>query len=717
MNSLRSEEQLESALETLAALDEQGVRASITSFVTLLNACGDMKNLEVGKRVQTYVRKMGYETSNFVGVAVIGMLTKCHSVVDAREAFQKLSKPNVFAYKGIIKAYAEQGENEEVLKLFYQMIEADHVPCKYTFINALKACASQGSLDQGKAVHEHMKKVGLEVDVYLGSVIVDMYAKCKSVSDARAVFDIMGEHNVVSWNSIIAGYAQHGPAEEAFHLYAQMQEQGLQPDAITFIHMLRACISLSDAERGKQIHTDVKAAKLESNIFVESALVDMFAKCGKIEEAHQVFSRATHLNTVTWNAMIAGYADHGRPSDAVALYDEMLKQGVKPNEATFVNVLKACQSHADLEQGKRIHADLENAGFQDDVYAGTALVGMYGRCGQLEDAVMVFSKLRKKNVVSWNVMLTEYARYKRVSECVGTLKKMQQEGFEPCQITFITMFRACGHAGAIKLGRVMHREVIKRGLISNLVLKSSLIDMYVKCGCMDEARTALDKSDKRNTVMFNTVISGYAKHGPAEEAFKLFEQMQAEGSTPDEITFLHMLQACGTARDPARGAQLHTQCVERGYVGNLFVNSTLVDMYVKCDMLEEARKVFDGMKNRSIASWNAMIGGYEQHMHNTEALALFSQLRKEGSMPSASILRSILKVCARTRDLENGRQVHDEAKRAGLELHADVGNALVDMYYHCGELTDAQELFDSLPVRDETSWEAKVAAYASPPDE
>eukprot|EP01018_Ginkgo_biloba_P018893 Gb_18914 [translate_table: standard] len=369
-----------------------------------------------------------------------------------------------------------------------QRMEQQGVPVHSdTYGTLLETCANMKALASGEQVHAHILLSGLEQNVFLGTKLVNMYAICGRFFDARLAFEKLPLRNSFSWNALITGYVLHGYFEEALTLYYQMQRGGIQPDNLTFPFILKACGSLTDLQRGKDIHDCLIRNGFESNVFVGSALVDMYAKCGEIESARQVFDKMSERNVVSWNTMIAGYvqngncneamklfrqmegtgekpnfiswtaiiagcAQNGYAAEALGLFYQMQLAGIKPNSVTIASVLPACGRVAALQQGKEIHDHTIRNGLETNILVGNALMDMYAKCGCLEFAHHVFDKMSERDVISWNAMIVGYGMHGHGEEALTIFQQMQQAGMKPNRVTFISVLSACSHAGLVDEG-------------------------------------------------------------------------------------------------------------------------------------------------------------------------------------------------------------------------------------------------------------------------
>jgi pentatricopeptide repeat protein len=283
----------------------------------------------------------------------------------------------------MILGYLKCGQ--KALEIYQQMQHEAVQPDTITFIGVINACASVMALEEGRHIHEQIKQCGSEWNIFVASSLVDVYAKCGSIEDAWKLFNSMATHDVVSWNAMILGFVQCGKAEKALDLFRQMQREGVQPVAVTFIGVLNACSDLQALEEGRHIHTQVVQSGCESDSFVSNSLVDIYSKCGSIEDAQRVFEMMPTHDVVSWIAMILGYVKcvKGRRASTDAI------RRVDPDHVTFVRVINACASITALNDGRRIHEQIVQNGFESDVVMGNSLVDMYGKCGNMETAQSV----------------------------------------------------------------------------------------------------------------------------------------------------------------------------------------------------------------------------------------------------------------------------------------------------------------------------------------
>lgn len=360
-------------------------------YTFMLHSCSNITSL---KQIHTHMLMSGLDQNIFIGTKLVTLYAKYGSIVDAGLVFDNLPNKNIFSYNTMIAGYVKNGHCEESLRVYARMQGKGIEPDNFTFPFLLKACAGLSALREGKLIHYHIRRNGLESDVFVGAALIDMYAKCRKIVDARQVFNKISARDMVLWTAMISGYAQNGHDYEALTTFQQMQRAGLAIDSITIISVLLACTHLGTLQRGKCVHGYIIRIGFESDVNVANALIDMYAKCGSIYFAHKLFDIMPERDVISWSAMIAGYGLHGQCETALAFFRQMQRAGIKPNYVTFISVLSACS-----------HAGLVNKGWEyfdsmHRVYCiGPSLrhyacmVDLLGRCGRLDEAKDFIEKM------------------------------------------------------------------------------------------------------------------------------------------------------------------------------------------------------------------------------------------------------------------------------------------------------------------------------------
>jgi pentatricopeptide repeat protein len=690
----------------ISGADPFNTQINGNSIFSLLHDCTDMKIL---KQLHTCLITTG---RNQTEAKLINKYAMFGNMQDARQVFDKMCQPEVFEWNLMLRGYAANGLLKDALDLYYQMQWAGITPNTYTFNFVLKACAGLSAFQQGRLSHEQVIRNGLELDIFVGNALVDMYAKCGSIDSARRFFDRMSVRDVVSWTAMIAGYAQSGHPNEAWMLFNEMQLSDSRPNSVTVASVLPVCADLGALREGKGIHSYVLRNGFESDVVVMTALVDMYAKCGSLDFSRKLFDKIPKRNVLSWSAMIAGYSQNGQGIKALELFNQMQRSGAKPNSATMVSLLSACASLLTLHQGLWIHCYIIKHEFEWDVVLATALIDMYATCGVLEVARRLFDKMSERNVVSWNAMISGYTQNGYFKEALTLFNRMQKGDIKPNTVTLVSVLPAYTNLGDLGQVQWIHNYIMQSGFELDVSLQNSLVAMYAKCGSVDVSRHLFNQMSKRSAVSWNAMISGYTQSGHADEALALFYQMLLTVMKPDAVTMASVLPSFAHLAALQQGKWIHGYIIRCGFESDIVVATALVDMYAKCGSIDNARQLFDEISDKNVVSWNTMIAAYGMHGYGEEALALFDVMQPEGMQPDHITFICVLSACSHAGLVDEGWQYFDCMSRDyGITPRVDHYACIVDLLGRAGHLDEAEDFIRKMPFEPGASaWGALLAA-------
>ncbi|XP_057863564.2 pentatricopeptide repeat-containing protein At4g21065 [Cryptomeria japonica] len=515
-----------------------------------------------------------------------------------------------------LRELCREGSLKEAMHILLSINKLHVDPSLY--LQLLQTCIAKNALSEAKQIHLHINDndTGFKLSTHtnLQSKLISMYDKLGSLQNARTVFDNMSEPTLSSWNTIIGAYRRHGFPQEALVLFHQMQQTSVKPDSFTLSSILPACASMEAVEKGMEIHRTIIESSFLSDVVVGNALVDMYAKCGRMHMARELFDKMPLRNVVSWNSIISRYAQNGVLDEALSLFEEMPERnvvswnvvvagyaqngflekaleiltqmqmlGVKPNSATFSSILPACTQMGSLEQGVEIHRRILENGFLSDIVLSNTLIAMYAKCGSIRKAREVFDKLPNRDLVSWNAIIAGYAQHGLVERALEVFNQMQQADVQSDQFTVSSILSVCTKTGALERGVEVHQRVIESGLLSEVVAVNALIDMYAKCGKIQKARQLFEKMYDRNVISWTTMIAGYALHGYGKDSLELFELMKHSGIDPNHVSFVCVLYACNHAGLVDEGCKYFNHIIP-----NLDHYACMVDLLGRAGYLEEA---------------------------------------------------------------------------------------------------------------------------------
>ncbi|KAL4033428.1 hypothetical protein IC575_006515 [Cucumis melo] len=393
----------------------------------------------------------------------------------------------------------------------------------------LKLCAKRKLFLQGKACHAQILLMGLKTDLLTSNILINTYSKCGSVDSARQVFDEMPSRSLVSWNTMIGSLTQNGQENEALGLLLQMQREGTPFSEFTISSVLCACAAKCALSECQLLHAFVIKAAMDLNVFVATALLDVYAKCGLMKDAVSVFESMPDRSVVTWSSMAAGYVQNEMYEEALALFRKAWETGLKHDQFLMSSVICACAGLAAMIEGKQVNALLSKSGFCSNIFVASSLIDMYAKCGGIEESYKVFQDVERRNVVLWNAMISGLSRHARSLEVMILFEKMQQMGLSPNDVTFVSVLSACGHMGLVKKGQKYFDLMIKEHhLAPNVIHYSCMVDTLSRAGQTFEAYDLISKMPfNASASMWGSLLASCRTHGNLElaefAAKKLFD--------------------------------------------------------------------------------------------------------------------------------------------------------------------------------------------------
>jgi pentatricopeptide repeat protein len=400
----------------------------------------------------------------------------------------------------------------------------------FTLHELLQQCTQKRSLLVGKGCHGLAIHLGLVTDTVTCNILINLYTKCGRNDCARHVFDSMSFRSIVSWNTMIAGYTCNGDGLQALKLFSKMHQEGTQMSEFTLSSTLCACAAECATIECRQLHAIAMKLALDSNSFVGTAVLDVYAKCNMINDACLVFEKIPEKTAVTWSTLFVGLMQNGLHEDALRLFQGSQREGIQLTEFTLSAILSTCASLALMIEGMQLHADVIKYGFNNNLFVASSLVDVYARCGQIEKAYLVFADMKHKNVVLWNAMITSFTRHGKSLEAMILFEKMQQSGISPNEVTYVSMMSVCGHAGLVEEARCYFDLLVTDQTVKpNIVHYSCMVDVLGRSGKTDEAWELIQQMPFEPTPsMWGSLLGSCRKYRnvgiarlAAEQLFKL----------------------------------------------------------------------------------------------------------------------------------------------------------------------------------------------------
>lgn len=684
-------------LDLFASVHRWGLPVDGSALSCVINACANSFDQNAGKQVHCQCVKSGFLEDVSVGSSLVDMYMKTESVEDGRRAFDEAAGKNVVSWTSLLSGYTRNSLNGEAVELFRRMQVEGIKPNAFTYTAVLGALADDGIAEKGIQLHAVVIKDGFASTTYAGNSLINMYSKVGMVRDARAVFDMMENKDAVSWNSMISGYVANGHDMEALVMFHSMRNAEVSLSQLTFANVIKLCANIREIGFARQLHCQVVKMGLEFDDKVRKALIVAYSKCCEMDDAFKSFSSVSRFqDVVSWTAIITGYLQNGQAAEAVDLFCQMRREGVKPNNFTYSLILGAQPLISPYE----VHAQVIKTNYQLSSTVGTALLDAYVKIGSTDAAARVFKSVQEKDVVSWSAMLAGYALSGDTENAVKIFLQLCKEGVRPNEFTYSSVISACAApSAAVEQGKLLHACSIKSAYSDALCVSSAVLTMYAKRGNIESASKVFQRQRERDLVSWNSMISGYAQHGHAKKALEVFKEMQRQKKTMDSITFIGVISACTHGGFVEEGERYYDMMVNDHQISPTMEHySCMVDLYSRAGMLEKAMDTINGMPYPASAPvWRSILAGcHVQRNLELGKLAAEKLISLQPDHSSSYVLLSNIyaaagkwKERAEVRKMMDERKVRKEAGYSWIEvknktyffLAGDVSHPLLDRIY------------------------------------
>ncbi|KAI4338794.1 hypothetical protein MLD38_023806 [Melastoma candidum] len=409
----------------------------------------------------------------------------------------------------------------------------EFTPDLLTSTSVLHACGRSKNLEMGKFVHQYMVEKGMELDTHACNILLDVYIKCYDIQGCRELFGNMENRDIVSWNSVIHGFIQWGMFSDAMQLFREMMnKKEVDPDLVTYVLLSAMPSRLADNFLGKEIHCQTLKLGFSSDVCINNALIDMYAKCSETEDALRIFAHMGDRDVITWNTVIASCVHDNDSCLGFQMVRRMAYEGVRPDAATFVGLLPICSMHAAKRPGKEIHGCIFRLGLETDTPIGNALIEMYSNCGSLECSVRVFECLKDKDLVTWTSLISAYGASGLGRKALETYLEMQTNGVNPDQVALVAILDSCSHSGLVDEGmQIFHSMKDMHGLEPQFEHYSCIVDLLSRSGQLSKAEEFIESTPvKANATVWGTLLSACRESGCLEVAERVSRKIEELGS-------------------------------------------------------------------------------------------------------------------------------------------------------------------------------------------
>ncbi|KAI7755141.1 hypothetical protein M8C21_026011, partial [Ambrosia artemisiifolia] len=484
-----------------------------------------------------------------------------------------------------------------------------------------------------------------------------------------------------SHNALINRHSSTGNHRHVLLLYFTMLNAHIPPDPYTYPSMLKACTSLNLFSLGLSFHQHLLVNGYSSDSYISASLINFYSKFGFADVAYKVFDVMPDRNVVPWTAVIGCYTRYGDVNTAFRMYKQMQCEGVRPSSVTILTMVSGVSEYAHVQS---FHACSIRYGFVGDLALANSVLNSYGKCRRVSDASNLFESMDKRDIVSWNSLVSAYALVGNVREISQLLYRMWLSELEPDQQTFGSLISAVTRQGNQYIGKVVHGKVV---IPSTTTIACAL----AACAQLGSFRVGTSIHD---VVSWNAMVAGHAQNGQLFNALYVFNEMRKSFEKPDAVTVVSLLQACASVGAHHQGKWIHNFIIRNSLESSLLIDTAIIDMYCKCGNIDSARKCFDRMSKHDVVTWSTMIGGYGSHGKGEDALDMFMEFLQSGLEPNHVIFLSVLYSCSHNGLVDEGLALFNTMKdRYKIEPKLEHCACIVDLLCRAGRTTDAYDFY------------------------
>ncbi|EPS70069.1 hypothetical protein M569_04691, partial [Genlisea aurea] len=537
--------------------------------------------------------------------------------------------------------------------------------------------------------------------VFLWNTVLSTYARHGS---AHHLFDEMPRRNVVSHNILMSAYSRiPRQAHLAFHLFNQLENAGLAPNGFTLTSLLRASAEIGDIHVGSAVHGQCVKTGFSNNVRVQTSLSGMYSTCSNPTLAMKMFLEVVDRDDLAWNSIISGHLKNGKLSESVSLFHEMVKDGIAPTHFTYSLMLNACAKLENLPTGKVLHAQVITSGTLLDLPLQNSLLDMYCSCCDPHAALKIFSRIHSPDLVSWNSIICGFSENEDVERALNMYLHLRRQPFlKPDEYTLAAILCGTSRFPASHYGEPLHAESTKTGLENSIYVASMLISMYFSNDDSASSMKIFTSVVHKDAILWTDMIAWHVRIGEGEEALKFFHEMMKKGVALDTFTLSSGLSACADLATLKQGEMIHCLAVKTGNEHEVFVRSSMIDMYAKNGEITSAAHVFSksNLSNSDSMCWNSMITGYGHHGNAKKAIQMYYQMLKRGIQPDHITFLSVLSACSHCGLVKESKLFWNSMNEGGLKQGSNHYSCLISTLSRAGQWEEAEEMILQSPFVD-----------------
>ncbi|XP_010261450.1 PREDICTED: pentatricopeptide repeat-containing protein At5g55740, chloroplastic-like [Nelumbo nucifera] len=724
---LCSENRLKEAVSTLDLFQKPILSPErLRMYELLISSIASVGDLSLANEVYRHMKGSDLHRGCYLGTKIIGMFIKCGSLDAALQVFDAVNDKNLHTWSVILTGFCRNGQFDDALHLVRDF-SGTHVRADgFVLSNIVKACAGSCNFRLGREVHGFAYRSGYESDIFVNNCLLDAYRKWGRIDDARKLFDRMYLRDIASWNSMLKGYSDAGEFPAFIRLIEEMKAvEGLKLNLITWNTMISGYAAHGCSKEALNCFCKMQSMGMKPDLISCNALISALARDGYFQEVLELIQQMKIVglepDIISWTTLIGGYVNSGYFAEALNLFSEIQSSGLVLDKFMYSLSLKACSGLQAIRQGREIHGHMIRNGFSNGTFLSTSLVNMYAKCGRLDCAKPLLSK---NDIVSWNSLISGYIKNGDIKEAKELLQQLQAEPLKLDLVSWNLMINCYVEEGDMNGALGIVDLMQSFGLLPDSFSWNSLLKGYAKAGQLSDAVELLGQTEfarcKQDSCSWNTLISTHVKNGKGVKALQAFRFMRIREFEVDPITISCILRACALLGALRIGKSIHGWIIRRK-TQDKYVTSALLEMYIKSNALDSAQKLFAVTAKTNLVLWNGMISGLAKCGQMHEAYKLFHEMRSTNLSPDVvswtSIMLGYIKcgnadlalevwtqmlqagvqpdpisliaastACANLGMLGIAKEIHGFSITTGLEREPSVQAVLMNMYLECGSM-------------------------------
>lgn len=545
-------------------------------------------------------------------------------LADARSLFDEMPRRNLVSWSVLISGASRLGALGEAFLLFSDILrgggrENCDRPNSFALGALVAGCARAKDVVAGTLVHASTVKFGVDEDESVAGALVDMYAKCGLVDSSWRAFALAPRRSVVSWTSMITCLVNHGRSghhDAAIGLFKKMLVLKIWPTNATFSCILKVFDAPELLPAGKQVHGCLVKMGTEVDPALGTALMAMYGRCGGVDEIARLACRIRH-DAFSRTSLLVAYARNGYNMEAVGIFREMIMdmENMAIDQSAITSLLQVCSSLGQLKVAKEVHCYALKTFFRLDTLLLNATITVYGRCGDIMSAEIIFTLLENKDIISWTALLTCYVQNDLAQEALLFFREMLRKGLGSPVFCISSVLRACSSTTNLASGWQIHSRAVKLGIDDDNSVENALVTMYAKCGNVQIALKIFNSMRNRGIISWNALITSFSQHGNEVAAIQLFDLMQEEAVCPDDYTFVGLLSSCSRMGLAAEGCEYFKQMKAKYNVEPKMEHYTcMVDLFARAGRFCDAMEFIEAMPCQpDQLVWEALLSSCRVH--------------------------------------------------------------------------------------------------------